>query len=105
MRTSASTACCGGDPVNGRLHFAAIGSVAAAGGGIVGAMHFDDFALVVLHHARALDEVAVAQAHFAAGRETEIFLGRIFAEVVLLDVEHAGEGHLARAGARRLRGC
>ncbi len=54
--------------------------------------------LLVLDHAGALDEIGVAQAHFAAGREAEEFLGRIFAEILLLDVEHLGEGHFARAG-------
>ena len=34
----------GRDPVNGGLDLAAIGSVSAAGGGIVGAVDFDDVA-------------------------------------------------------------
>ena len=91
--------------MDGGLHFAAVGRVAAAGGGVVGAVHFGDFALLVLDHAGALDEVGVAQAHFAAGREAEEFLRRIFAEIVLLDVEHLGERHFARAGGGDLRDC
>ena len=51
--------------------------------------------------ARALDEVRVAQAHLGAGREPEV-LGRRIAEIVLLDVKHARERHLARAGRRVL---
>ena len=73
--------------MDGRLHLAAIGRrVAAAGGGVVGAMHFGDFARGVFDYAGALDEIAVAQANLASGREAEEFFGRIFAEILLLDV-------------------
>ena len=89
---------CGRDPVDGGFHPAAIGRVAAARGRVIGAVHFHHFAVLVLHHAGAGDEIGVAQAHFAAGREAEILLGRIFAEIVLLDVEDFGKRHLARAG-------
>ncbi len=60
-------------------------------------MQLDHLARVVLHDADAGDEVAVAQANFAAGRETEILLGRIFAKIVLFDVQDLGEWNGARA--------
>ena len=52
----------------------------------------------VFHHALRGDEVGVAQAHFLARREAVVLGRRNFAEVVLLDVDLAREGHLARAG-------
>ena len=61
-------------------------------------MDFDDVAVGVFHHALGGDEVGVAQADFLAGREAVVLGRRNFAEVVLLDVDFAGEGHLARAG-------
>ena len=88
----------GRDPVHGGLDLAAVGRVAAAAGRIVGAVHLDDVAGRVFHHALRGDEVGVAQADFLAGREAVVLGRRNFAEVVLLDVELAREGHLARAG-------
>ena len=96
----------GRDPMDGGFHLAPVGRVAAARCRIVGAMNFDHFAgLRILHHAGAGDEVAVAQPHFAAGRQPEILLGRIFAEIVLLDVEHARKGHLRASRRLRLPDC
>ena len=84
--------------MHGGLDLAAVGRVAAAAGGVVGAVDLDDVAGGVFHDALRGDEVGVAQAHFLAGREAVVLGRRDFAEVVLLDVEFAGEGHLARAG-------
>ena len=53
-------------PVNGRLHLTIVGRIAATGCGIVRAVYFDDFPLLVFIHAGALDEVAAAQADLAA---------------------------------------
>ncbi len=52
----------------------------------------------VFHDALGGDEVGVAQADFLAGREAVVLGRRNFAEVVLLDINLAREGHLARAG-------
>ena len=52
----------------------------------------------VFHHAVGGDEVGVAQAHFFAGGEAVVLGRRNLAEVVLLDVDLAGEGHLAGPG-------
>src|SRR5579872_3978005 len=87
-----------------RLHLASIGwRIATAGGGVVGAMYFDHFALVVFHDALRRDEVAIPQPNLASGRQPEIFWRRHFAEVILLDIKFARERHLARACALILR--
>ena len=94
----------GRNPVDRPLHLAAVGRVAAARGRIVGAVHFDHLArLRVFHHARAADEIGIAQPHFLAGGQAMVFLRRDFAEVVLLDLQLAREGDLARAHARVFR--
>src|SRR5262249_39721184 len=88
-----------GDPMDGRLHLPSVGGVAAARGRIVSAVNFDDLALVVLDYTPGRDEVGIAQPNFFAGRKTEVALRRIFAEIVLLDIEHARKGNFAHAGA------
>ena len=65
-RTSASTRVVGRDPVDRALHLAAVRGVAAAGGGVVGAVDLGHVAGGVLHDVGALDEVRVAQPHLAA---------------------------------------
>jgi len=87
----------GADPVDSALDLAAVGAGAAAGGGVVGAVQLDDVAVLVLDDFLAGDVVGVAQAHFHAGSEAEVLLGRIFAEVVTVDPQFAAEGHLAAA--------
>src|SRR5438132_1629355 len=94
----------GRHPVDGPLDLAAVGSVAAARRGVVGAAQLDHLAgLRVLDHALALDEVSVAQPYFPARRQPEELLWWILAEVVALDVQHAPERHLARPGGSILR--
>ena len=88
----------GRNPVHGGLNLAAVGRIAAAAGWIVGAVDLDEIAFRVFHHAVRGDEVGVAQAHFLAGRKAVILRRRNFAEVVLLDVDLAREGNLARSG-------
>ena len=92
----------GRDPVERRLDLAAIPRVAAARGRIVGAPELDDRPGGVLDHVGAGDEVGAAQPDFLARRQAEELLRRILLEVVLLDVEHAGERHLACARRRIL---
>ena len=66
------------------------GRVTAARGRVVSAVDFDDFAgCSSFTTLVALDEVAVAQAHFAARRQAEDILRRHLLKVVLLDVEHS----------------
>ena len=83
--------------MNGALDLASIGRVAAAGGGIVGAAHFDHLALGILGAPRAAHEVGPAEADFLAGGETEVLLGRDLHEVLALNEQGPGEGHLAGA--------
>src|SRR5208283_2967790 len=88
------------DPVDGRLHLAGVGRVAAPCRWIVVAMDLTNLAgLLVLHHAGALDEVPPAQPDLTAGRQPEELLWRIFAEIILFNVEHARELHVPRPGA------
>ena len=54
--------------------------------------------LRVLDHLVAADVIGVLEADLLAGREAEEFLGRVLAEVVLLDIDLARKGQLARAG-------
>ena len=85
------------------LHLAAVGRVAPARRGIIGAAHLLDAAVRSLHDAGAGDEVRIAQAHLAPGSEPEELLRRVLEEVVALDPELPREGNAARAGARVLR--
>ena len=66
----------GRNPVNGGFHFAAVGSVAAAGSRVVRAVNSVDLAGFILHDADAGDEVAPAQTDFLARRKTEKLLRR-----------------------------
>ena len=79
------------------LHFAPVGGVAAARLGVVGAAQLNHAAGAVFDHFLAADKVAVAQAHFLARGEAEIFGRRDLAKILFLDVQRAREGHLARA--------
>jgi len=86
-----------GDPVDGAFDLAAVGGVAAAGGGVVGAVDAGDAAVGVFLDAVGGDEVGVAQAHLLADGHAEVFLGGFLHEVLALDPELAAEGHLAGA--------
>src|SRR5208283_1393177 len=90
----------GRNPVHGGLDLAAIGRVAAAARGIVGAVHLYDIAGRVFHHALGGDEVGVAQAYFFAWGQAVVLWRRNLAEVVLLDVDFARKRHLAGPGGR-----
>ena len=85
-------------PVDGGLHLAPVGRVAAAGGGIVGGPHLDDLTgRRIFDHAGAGDEVGVAQPHLHPWAQAVVLGRRHFAEVVLLDVDDTRERHLAGA--------
>ena len=73
--------------------------IAAARGWVVRTVHLNHFSLVVLRHHLRRNEVAITQPHFAPWRQAVILLGRVFAEIVLLDVQHLGKWHLALPGA------
>ena len=81
---------------------------AARGGGAIERVEIDRAAQLrdrprgVLDDLVALQDVGVSQPHLAAGREPEELLHRHLHEVVLLDVQLAGERHLPRASRRVL---
>ena len=85
------------EPMHGRLDLAAIGRIAASGGGIVGTAQLDDFAGRILHHLATGDEIRVAQPDFVTRRQSEELLRRIFHEIVALDIELPSERHATRA--------
>ena len=58
-------------------------------------MHFNNVAVFVFHAAGAGNDVAVFQAHGIAGEQTEIFLGRLFAEIIAFDPEFTAERKFA----------
>ena len=80
------------------LDLSAVRAVAASRGGVVGAAKLDHLARVVLDHVHAGDEVRVSQSHLAPRRHAEELARRVFHEVLPLDVQLAGEGHLASPG-------
>ena len=81
----------GAQPVDGNFDFAAVGRVATDCSGIVSAANLNDVAVFVLIDAGAGDEIGVTQAHFAARREAEEFLGRVFHKVGAVDPQFAAE--------------
>src|ERR1035438_1079243 len=89
----------GRDPMDGRLSLASVGSVAAAGSRVVRTMHLDHFPFIIFYYRCRCDEESIAQANLPAGRQAVILLGRVFAEVILLDVEYFGKWHLTFSGA------
>src|SRR5438128_8913193 len=89
------------NPVDRSFDLAAVRSITAAGRWVVGAVQLDDrSALRVLHYTYTLDEIRIAQANFPGRRQAEEVLRRVFAKVILLDVEDARERHCPRARRR-----
>ncbi len=86
--------------MEGALDLAVGAGHTAAGVGVVGAAQLGDVAIGVLDDFLTLDDVCALEAYLAAGGEAEEFLGRVFHEVLALDVELAAEGHrvCTRAG-------
>src|SRR5215472_818086 len=84
--------------MDGGFNLPAIGSIAPASRRIVGAVDLNQVAARVLHHVGTGHEIAVTQPDFAAWRETKVTLGRGFAKIILLDVEHSGKRYRASAG-------
>ena len=73
------------------LHLALTALVTAAAGlRIVRAAQFGNLSRGrIFNHFLALDDVAIAQSHFAAGLQTEKFSGCVLQEIVLLDEQLA----------------
>ncbi len=79
----------GGDPVDGALHFAPRLRAAAAGFRIVRTVEgVNGTGGGVLLHTDTFDDIRVAQANLASGRQSKEFLRRVFHEIVLFNVEH-----------------
>src|SRR5271155_4860663 len=78
-----------------RLDLAAVGRIAALGGGIVSAAQFDHFAGGIFRKFAAGNEIGVAQTHLGAGRQPEEFLRRVLHEIVALDEKLAAEFYAA----------
>ncbi len=75
----------------------------AQGVGIVAAAQFDDLAGVVLDRLVAADDVGIAQTDLATEHQALVFLVRRLAEVILIDVQFAGQFQSARAETLVLR--
>src|SRR6266576_2836676 len=82
---------CGGDPVDGALHFATGSWTAGLTVQIRGATKFHDSARGVLHDLLALNDVGILEPDLTAGTKAEVFGGRNFHEIILLDKEFASE--------------
>ena len=93
-----------GNPVDGALDLAAIGSFATLAQWIVNAVNHGDLAVFILLDALASHEVGALQADFAFRLQAEVLLRRFFHKVVGFDVEFAAERYLARACVRVLIG-
>src|SRR4051812_19067243 len=79
------------------FYFTPVGCISTARCRVICAVHFHNLPFFVLHYASAGYEVSITQAHLASGRKAEVLLGRIFAEIILLDIEDARKRNLARA--------
>src|SRR5688572_15141508 len=64
------------EPMDGGFDLSSILRVAAAGGWVVGGVHFDDLARIILDDVRTLDEIGVAQPDFIARIKTIVFWRR-----------------------------
>src|ERR1700704_5975156 len=79
-----------GDPVDGSLDLTLLLRSAALCRRVVSAMEFDDLAgLRIFRHSDTFNDVRVPEPHFASWGEPEKLFGRIFTEVVLLNIEDA----------------
>ena len=78
------------DPMDGGLDLALFLGCAALGRGVVGAMEFGDLAgLRIFRHSDTFDDVGIPEPYFASWGEPEKLFGRIFPEIVLLNIEDA----------------
>ena len=68
------------------LNLTTVRAVAAAALRIVGTMYFHNLTVFILDTTGALYEISVHQAHFVARKHAEILLGRLFHEIVSLDI-------------------
>src|SRR5688572_19800051 len=83
--------------MNGALDLATRLLGPAARRRVMTAAQLDDVPRRILDDAFALDDIAVAQAHFAAGLQAVKLARRVLHEVVTLDEDLAREGHFARS--------
>ena len=93
----------GTDPVNSALHLSVDVEATGARGEVGGAAELGDLASGVFHDFVALDDAGIFEANFPAGFEAEVFRRRDLGKIVVLDVNLAGEGDLARGGGLVLR--
>jgi electron transfer flavoprotein beta subunit len=77
--------------------YASIRGIAAARGRIIRAVQLNHIALRVFDHIHAPDKIPIPQPYLTTGRQAVELLGRVLAEIFLLDVQHLGERNLARA--------
>jgi len=86
--------------VDRSFNFTIVGSAAAATFGIKGGVHFDNAPFSVFHHICAGNVAGIPEAHFLSRSEPEVFLWRLFHEVLALDEYFARQGHVPAAASR-----
>ena len=85
------------NPVDSALDLAAVRALPAPALGVVHATQLLHIARLIQHSLAAGDEIGIAQTHFRAGKKAVEFLGRVLAEIVVLDIQLARERHFAAA--------
>src|SRR5262249_16241145 len=86
------------DPVNSTLDLASIRCPSTPCGGVVGTAEFHHLACsLILHHPSTGNVIRIAQTHLAARGEAKELPRRVFTKIVVFNVEHARERHLACA--------
>ena len=93
----------GGHPVQRGLHLAHAALAAGAAFAVHRADQLDHFAVFILHHFVATDDVRAFETRLAARSQAEELLGRILHEILALDVEHLAELYSALAHFRVIR--
>ncbi len=90
------------DPMQRAPHLATVGRTAAPRLWIVGAAQLDGRTAFIPDHLLAGDIVGMFQAHLASRSQAEPLAGRVLPEVILLHIQHPGEGQVAAASRRVL---
>ncbi len=85
------------------LNLAHAAGQTAASVGIISAMDGGDIAISILVYAGAFNNVGTLEANFTAGSEAEEFLGRIFHEIITLNINLTAERHAVSTCFRILR--
>src|SRR5262249_40599877 len=86
-------------PVYRRFDLSAVRRRSAPGRGIIPAMDLNNTSRRILYNAVTGYKIAVPKPYLPSRRETEVTFWRIFAKVVLFDVQHLRKRDLARAHA------